>query len=751
MSVQTKPQTSLIPKLVEQAVENGWCVIPVRADKRPFIPWKAYQSRKPSLEEVQRWHSTFTPPAWAVVTGAVSDLIVLDFDGAKGEQTRDRLALAPHVRTGSGGTHVYFRHPGWSVRTLNGKSKQALGKEYPGLDIRGDGGYAVFAGTNKSGEYRWHRPMKPISLDVLPKELRTTLGLLHPPDLRANGGPPNPPRADRLPVERLIQRALDQSNSGRNDAGFHLAVQLRDNGYSQSEAEAVLEEYSSRVPTTNAKGEAEPYACREALASVRQAYRESPREPWPEQRASRIRVQGSQSALRNGRPLPADLEGFHFSDLSNAELLVRWHGDEMRFVHPWKSWLIWDRKRWKHDDSGAICRLAAATVRSLYSVARKIDDPEERKKLAGWAIKCESRNRLDSMVALAQNHLDIIVHPDQLDSDPWFLCVENGVIDLSTGKLRPHEPADLITKLAPVRYDPNAKAPRWLRFLAEVFEPHPDLISLIQRAVGYSLTGSTREECLFLLYGTGRNGKGTLIKKIDEALGDYTCTADFSTFVQRRYDSGPRDDVAQMAGMRFVSAQEASEGASLAESLIKWLTGGDRVRARRLYENSWEFDPTHKIWLATNHKPVIRGTDPAIWSRIKLIPFDVSFEGREDRNLKDTLTGELDGILTWAVAGCLAYQRDGLAFPESVTAATAEYRHETDAIGRFIEDRCAVGEYVQGWVRDLYAELKNWCAETGEEPMTMTAFGRRLVELGFRKKKKEKGVYYLGIGLKASG
>ena len=271
-------------------------------DKRPLVPWKKYQSGKPSREEVQRWQSELRSPAWAVVTGAVSGLIVLDFDGAKGQQTRDRLGLDPHVGTGSGGSHVYFRYPGWSVRTLNGKSKQVLGKECPGLDIRGDGGYAVFAGINERGEYRWHRPMTPDSLDVLPEKLRAMLGLLHPPDLRTNGGPPNPPRADRVPVARLIRRALEQAGSGRNEAGFSLALQLRDNGYSQSEAEAIVGEYASRVPPTNAKGETEPYTRRDALASVQQAYRQPPREPWPEQKASQI------LAAEDGA-LPPDRDG----------------------------------------------------------------------------------------------------------------------------------------------------------------------------------------------------------------------------------------------------------------------------------------------------------------------------------------------------------------------------------------------------------------------------------------------------------
>ena len=443
-----------------------------------------------------------------------------------------------------------------------------------------------------------------------------------------------------------------------------------------------------------------------------------------------------------------DLEGFRYTDLANSELMVRWYGPELRFCHAWRKWLCWDGRRWKVDDSGAVYRRAVDTVRSLYDVAADIDDTARRTSIAEWAIKSESRARLDSMVALAANHADVLVQPSELDADPWLLCVENGVVDLRTGKCRPHDRDDLITKIAPVHFEPDAPAPRWTKFLAEVFEPHPDLVSFLQRAVGYSITGITREECLFLLHGTGCNGKGTLIKLVDTVLGDYAGTADFSSFIQRRDDSGPRDDIAHMAGKRLVAAQESREGAALAESLLKWLTGGDKVRARRLYENSWEFTPTHKIWLATNHKPRVRGTDPAIWSRIKLVPFDVSFEGHEDRNLKDALGDEREGILAWCVAGCLAYLRDGLAFPESVTAATAEYRHESDQAARFAEECGVVGEYSRARFRDLYGALKKWCEENDETPISSTAFGRRLVERGFKKIKERTGVVYTGIGLR---
>jgi putative DNA primase/helicase len=354
-----------------------------------------------------------------------------------------------------------------------------------------------------------------------------------------------------------------------------------------------------------------------------------------------------------------------------------------------------------------------------------------------------------AMIRLAESERGIPVSPDELDRDAWLLNCANGTIDLRTGELLAHRPDDLITNLVGLEYDPDAKCPRWERFLTEIFEPHHDIIPFIQRAAGYSLTGDTREECLFLLWGIGRNGKGTFIKTISTALGDYAGTADFSTFVQRHSD-GPRDDVANMKGKRFISAQEAREGTALAESLIKWLTGGDRIRARRLYENSSEFDPTHKIWLATNHKPKIRGTDTAIWSRIKLIPFEVSFEGREDKSLKQTLLDELPGILAWAVKGCVEWQGKGLDIPESVVRATQEYRDESDQAARFIQDCCVVDDSAQAKARPLYQSYRKWAENAGEEVLSETAFGIR-VSGRFRKVKKETGSWYTGIGLSLEG
>jgi len=270
--------------ILKAAVDAGFSIIPVNADKRPRLPaWKPYQVRLPTQEELKLWWDE-NPAAWGVVTGEVSGIVVLDFDGAIGLETLRKLNSEPHVRTGSGGAHLYLRHPGWKVPTVNGRSKQELGRRYPGLDIRGDRGYAILAGQNQDGLYEWVRPMEPDPLDVLPEDLRNYLGLLHPPNPEsANGnGDGATNGSGRVHSDKLIRHALDlvQSGRGRNDAGFLLAVQLRDNLFPESEAKSVMRSYVSQVPNINLKGKHEPYTDHEALHSLKQAFSRTPREPW---------------------------------------------------------------------------------------------------------------------------------------------------------------------------------------------------------------------------------------------------------------------------------------------------------------------------------------------------------------------------------------------------------------------------------------------------------------------------------------
>ncbi|AEG14986.1 phage/plasmid primase, P4 family [Desulfofundulus kuznetsovii DSM 6115] len=444
--------------------------------------------------------------------------------------------------------------------------------------------------------------------------------------------------------------------------------------------------------------------------------------------------------------------GEHLTDLGNARRLVARYGQDLRYCHPWGKWLVWTGKGWKVDETGAVLRLAKETVRNIYAEAAAEPDEKARQRIVDHALRSESAGRIKAMVALAESEPGIPVLPAELDRDPWLLNVLNGTIDLRTGELRPHRREDMLTKIAPVEYDPQAKCPRWEQFLNEIMDGNRNLMGFLQRAVGMSLTGDTSEHVLFILHGSGRNGKSTFLNTLLALLGDYGMTAAPDLLMAKQNDRHPTE-LADLFGKRLVVSIESDEGRRLAESLIKQLTGGDKIKARRMREDFWEFSPSHKLWLATNHKPRVRGTDVAIWSRLKLIPFAVTFpEDKQDKQLAKKLLAELPGILRWAVEGCLTWQRDGLGVPEEVKAATESYRQEQDVLAAFLNECCIINPLAKVAARNLYKAYVDWCGENGEHPLAQRNFGMRLAERGFVSKKGTAGRYFWeGIGLRESG
>jgi len=435
---------------------------------------------------------------------------------------------------------------------------------------------------------------------------------------------------------------------------------------------------------------------------------------------------------RNGhRPTLATIERPErpCTDLGNAERLVRLFGDRIRFVPQW-GWLVWDGKRWVRDSGNQrITELAEETVRQIYREAAEANDPEERAKLAKWAIASESRQRIAAMIDLAAPMC--LASPNEFDANDWLLNLENGVLNLRTLEFMPHNPDLKLTKSAPVTYDPNTNCPQWQAFLQRIFNGNERLIRFVQRAVGYSLTGSTREQCLFFLYGTGANGKSTFLEVIRALLGDYAVTTDFSTFIADR-KSSVRNDIARLHNARLVTAIEVGEGKRFAEELIKTLTGGDTVAARFLYREFFEFKPRFKVWLAANYKPEIRGTDYAIWRRIRLIPFTVTIPLAEQiPDLAEQLKEELSGILNWALEGLRDWLANGLQPPPEVTEATEAYRAEMDIVGLFVQDACVTDPKAVTPSKTLYEAFRDWCAENGHELLTPKQFGRRLSAKGF--------------------
>ena len=448
---------------------------------------------------------------------------------------------------------------------------------------------------------------------------------------------------------------------------------------------------------------------------------------------------------------PADpLLVHHCTDLGNAERLQHRVGDALLYVHPWKRWMHWDGCRYVQDASGHALREAAATIRALLAAADTVTDNEEHDRLVKHAMESENAARLNGMLTLATSRLHEAV--EALDAKPMLFNVLNGTIDLTTGIVRPHSRADRLTKVAHVQYDPLATCPRWLAFLRRVAGGSEDLVRFLQRAVGYSLTGSVREQVLFLLHGTGANGKSTFLETVRALIGDYFVQADFTSFVARPTSDAPRNDLARLAGARMVAAVEADAGQSLAEATVKQITGGDTITARMLYGEFFDFRPAFKLWLAANHKPNIRGGDLGIWRRIRLIPFVVTIpEHERDPNLPDALRAELPGILNWAIEGCLAWQRDGLGAPAEVRNATASYREEMDILGDFVDGRCFLGPEERVTAKELYDAYTAWCGENGDAVLSPKGLARRLREKGLQAVKASKGVRcWQGIRLRVS-
>jgi putative DNA primase/helicase len=453
------------------------------------------------------------------------------------------------------------------------------------------------------------------------------------------------------------------------------------------------------------------------------------------------------------------------SDLANAYRFLRQHGETMRFVHRMEFWHEWDGARWRRDETCAAQRKAHQIGRhlevhaaELLARAASLGDEDTRKRCQAlaqrylrWAAKSQSARQIEAALSVARALQEFAVVPEQLDRDPLLFACPNGTIDLRSGDLHAPRPTDLITKLSPVAYDAQAACPTWETFLRRIFVDD-ELIAYVQRACGYSMTGCTQEQCLFVLHGEGANGKSVLLETIRYVVGDYGQTTPTATLMDSQ-KSEHRNDVARLAGARFVTASESAEGKRFDEELVKRITGGDKMAARFLRREHFEFVPVLKLWMATNHKPEVRGVDHGIWRRLKLIPFSVTIPAAEqDPDLVAKLRAEAPGILAWCVRGCLDWQRGGLRAPGLIADATHEWRKEANQVAQFVDERCVTGdaEYVRAKSEDLYAAYRDWAKASGHEQLTMTAFGTRLASLGFKDVRTKHARFRTGIALRAS-
>lgn len=662
---------------------RGLCPIPVkeRSKQTSLIELAPYLSKRATKEELSSW----SWPGVGVVTGPVSGILVLDVDGPEGEAQLKKYGhpVTPMVRTAGGGLHLYFKHPDAEIRTGI--------RIAPGLDVKASGGYVVAppsVGSNGK-PYQWIVSLEDAELADPPEWL---MRLLEQPRRKGVAGPVG----ERIP------------SGERNKELTSIAGSMRRRGMDAAEILAALEVTNERrceppLDTTELEKIAESVSRYEPAGDL-------------------VRV----SFNGNGRPQPP--ARFNLTDLGNAERFIEHHGEDVRYCYPWSKWLVWTGARWERDEAGKVHKRAKETVRSIYGEAAAAEDEDRRKALAKHATASEAEGKIRAMVELAKS--EVPASPDELDANPWLLNASNGTVDLRTGELREHRREDLLTKMTGTEYDSDASAPKWEAFLERVL-PSEDLRAFVQRGAGYSATGDTSEQCIFINHGVGNNGKSTFQEALGEALGDYAMRTPTEMLMVKR-GGGVPNDVARLKGSRFVTASETEEGRRLAESLIKDLTGQDTISARFMRGEFFDFKPTHKLWLSTNHKPEIRGTDNAIWRRIRLIPWAVTVPPAErDRKLPEKLRAELSGILAWSVRGCLEWQREGLKPPEEVRQATREYRAEMDVLAAFVADCCERGDDKKAYAGELWKAWQRWCEETGEQAGTQKRFGGRLSERGF--------------------
>ncbi len=723
-------------KAAARYIERGWAPVPIPAhQKGPRIA--EWQHLRMSASDVPRYFNNGQNVG--IINGDASGgLVTADLDCPEAVALAGRF-LDPTLTSGRESIpdgHWWYVAPGLEHREFEGIPKSA--SEGTILELRStDHQTVVEPSIHPSGEhYRWSRSgLEPLEIGA---------------EVLANAG-------QHLATAALIACHLPESKErggggGRYHYALALAGYLLRHGVTAEEAQTLLR------AAWDARGWAGIERHRKSsYAGIERAVRDTAEKlrrgaPATGGRALEGMVQGlprkiadflgwERFSLREGRGV------YLCTDTGNAERLADRHGADLRYCYPWGKWLVYDGTRWRIDDQGAVVRLAKDAARSIFEEAKEAPDDETAKRLGKWASSSLSESKLRAMLSLAQSEPGVPILPEEMDASKDLLNVRNGTIDLRTGELREHRREDQLTKIAPVEYDPNAAAPTWAATLERTL-PSEDVRRFFKKLCGYALTGDVSEHILPVLYGTGANGKSTVLNALLEAAGEYGMQAAPDLLIAK-HGAHPTE-IADLFGMRVVASIEVEDGRRLAEALVKNLTGGDKIRARRMRQDNWQFDPTHTVFMAVNHKPIVRGNDTGIWRRIRLIPFTETIApADQDKQLPDKLRAELPGLLAWAIEGCLEWRREGLQAPEAVRKATAGYRSEMDVIGDFLADRCFKGERLTVAKDELYKAYQVWCEDAGERSETKRKFGMLLKDRGFedgRNAERTKRLW-TGIGL----
>lgn len=721
MTVILNDRAFAMPARWKQPFDLGFSVIPLKPrDKRASVKWEAYQANRASLEQVRRWAAREDSNI-GIVTGAISGLVVLDLDSADAVKEADGLGIPDTItaRTGKG-MHVYFQHPGGTIGNRTGLRS--------GWDIRGDGGYVVAPGSvhPNGSTYEWENPPGLFELAPLPDWLANMLEEpTHKPRDAANnnqgGGSAWAEAALRNELADLANAPEGQRNAALNKAAFSLAQIVAGGHLDEGEVKRRMHATAAAIGLD----------ADEIAPTIESGFKDGSTQPrHPPERDHKPRrdshdPETGEVFTDSGRRPKRDKEP---SEDDIALAFTARHGQTLRFDHNAGAWFEWDGTRWKKDN----CHRA-------FTYARQMGRQHGAAGKANFAGGVEKFARADPVHAVTS---------EIWDSDPFMLGTPGGTVDLRTGDYSEARPGDYITKLTGVAPE-HGEPTRWLQFLDDATAGDRDLMRFLQQMAGYCLTGATSEHALFFIYGPGGNGKSVFLNILNSILGDYATTAGMDTFTASKSDRHPTD-LAMLKGARLVSASETEEGRAWAESRIKQMTGGDKISARFMRQDFFEFVPAFKLVIVGNHAPVLANVDDAARRRFNIIPFTHK-PARPDPMLEQKLKEETPRILAWAIAGCMDWQRNRLVRPEIVTAATQDYFDDQDLFGQWIAERCERGKGKFDATVTLYNSWAEYARAAGDDPGSQRAMSSKLKKAGFPYRNANSIRAFHGIAVKPQG
>jgi putative DNA primase/helicase len=668
------------------ANKRHWPVLPLWPGKKTPMTTHGLLEATTNPAQINEWWAATPNAGIGVRTGTAAGVVVLDVDPRNGgdkslavmEEEHGKLPPTLTSMTGGGGNHYIFYVRGEAFK----KCEIA-----PGIEIQGENHYVVLPPSiHPSGKrYEWEDPRMGIS--DIPTWLRKLI--LEGGKQQANG--------NSMPVGKV-------GRGGRH--AFLRAQAVRYRTRSGDDAETVFRklqvDYELRC------------------------------EHEPPMEESELRgLADSAAAKFASAPEPDYSIASRREDTSNAERFASRFASVTRYSRPTKRWLTWLETQWIDNAGNYAIEMAKTTARGIYQECVEMTDGKERAATAKWAETSLNHSRIAAMLELAKTdpriHIDNFA--DIFDCNPWLINFTNGTFDVSTGELREHRITDFITKKVHHHYIPGANAPTWERVVQETFG---ELVTFAQTAAGYSMTGDVSEKCVLLLIGPTNTGKTTYLSTLQDIFSEYSAKLQIDTLMQtRREDCNVLADLADLCGARFVITSETEEGTRLREAKLKRISQGmGTIKTARKYEHPFEFRETHKLWIDCNHRPIISGTDNAIWERLVCIPCTHPVQN-PDRELKSKLLAEAEGIIQWVITGALRWKAEGLNIPEVVRAARNDWRETMDRIGEWLEECCTITTTAWSPTATLYASYKAWCENNHLEPLSQIGFVMRLLDRGF--------------------